>query len=145
MLVSIIAVCRNASRTIARTIASVAQQTHRDIEHIIIDGASTDNTLNIINQAPYRLRCISEPDHGIYDAMNKGLSLANGEILLYLLYLNADDILAGPHVIAALHNAWMSSAKIYGCRTIVYANHINLWPALRILNQFTHIMICKKE
>jgi glycosyltransferase involved in cell wall biosynthesis len=90
MKISIITVAFNAASTIADSLRSVASQTHPDIEHIVVDGASTDGTLEIIAcQGSHIARLISEPDHGIYDAMNKGLRLAKGEIIGFL---NADDI-----------------------------------------------------
>lgn len=74
--ISLITTTYNSRSTIARCIASVNAQTHEKIEHIIVDGASKDDTLAIINSMPNRVTTIiSEPDKGIYDAMNKGLDL----------------------------------------------------------------------
>ena len=86
---SIITVTYNAEATIEVTLRSVQQQTYRQIEHIIVDGGSKDHTLSIIEafKDDY-LRVISEPDKGLYDAMNKGIRLAKGE---YLCFLNAGD------------------------------------------------------
>lgn len=92
MKVSIITVCYNSARTIRKTIESVLNQTYKDIEYIIIDGKSTDSTLDIINEYRdkfgERLIVVSEPDNGIYDAMNKGIKCATGEIIGIL---NSDD------------------------------------------------------
>ena len=97
-LVSIITVVLNGAATIAATLDSVRAQRQVAIEHVIIDGASTDGTLNIIKAYQHdQLRWISEPDQGIYDAMNKGVALAQGE---WLLFLGADDVLADPNVLA---------------------------------------------
>lgn len=98
-LVSVITVVRNGAVTIALTLESVrAQQCRVDVEHIIIDGASSDGTVEIIKAYQRdQLRWISEPDQGIYDAMNKGISLARGE---WLLFLGADDVLADAAVLA---------------------------------------------
>lgn len=97
MKVSIITVTFNAAGTIADTLASVACQTHPDIEHIVVDGASTDNTLEIIEQRGQHVsQMISEPDRGIYDAMNKGLGMATGSVIGFL---NADDVYAGPMIL----------------------------------------------
>ena len=86
---SIITVTYNAESTIEATVRSIKQQTFRPIEHIIIDGASKDNTLYIINKyKDDNTKVISEPDHGLYDAMNKGIRLATGT---YLCFLNAGD------------------------------------------------------
>ena len=89
-LFSIITICRNAADNLARTIASVDSQTFGDYEHIIIDGASTDSTLSILEAASEDAKrvIVSEPDNGIYDAMNKGQGLATGE---YLIFMNAGD------------------------------------------------------
>lgn len=86
---SIITVTYNAGASLEDTIQSVISQTYHHIEYIIIDGASTDNTLNIINRYKEHITCVvSEPDKGLYDAMNKGIKLATGD---YLCFLNAGD------------------------------------------------------
>ena len=88
-LISIATVTYNAEKVIGKTLESLAGQSYRDFEHIIIDGASKDNTLQIIkNSALPATRVISEPDKGLYDAMNKALRLAKGK---YILFLNAGD------------------------------------------------------
>ena len=84
---SIVTVCLNSGKTIKRCLDSVSNQTYKDFEHIIIDGLSIDNTLQAVKDYKVSI-CISEPDSGIYDAMNKGINLANGE---YVLFLNSDD------------------------------------------------------
>ena len=87
---SIITVCYNAQHTISATIESVMKQSGVSFEHIIIDGVSTDDTLGVIaSHKEDRIRVYSEPDKGIYDAMNKGLLHANGT---YLVWLNSDDV-----------------------------------------------------
>jgi glycosyltransferase involved in cell wall biosynthesis len=98
-LLSIITAARNASKTIAHTINSLREQSERNFEHIIIDGASTDGTQDIIGsfQKAYPLVWLSEPDLGIADAMNKGFSISQGQ---YILCLHADDRLFDRHRIA---------------------------------------------
>lgn len=96
MKISVITVCFNAVNTIADTLESVATQTQPDIEHIVVDGASTDGTLDVVKRYKHVFKMISEPDHGIYDAMNKGLDLATGEVIGFL---NADDIYADSGVL----------------------------------------------
>jgi glycosyltransferase involved in cell wall biosynthesis len=89
-LISIITVCFNNSKTILDTIESVNSQSYSNIEHIFIDGASNDNTVEIIkNSAKRNYIIISEKDNGIYHAMNKGLKVSKGEIIGFL---NADDL-----------------------------------------------------
>ena len=87
--ISIITVCFNASNTIEETIISVVKQTYKNIEYIIIDGGSSDQTNNIIDKySEFISYYCSEPDDGIYDAMNKGLEYVTGD---YVLFLGADD------------------------------------------------------
>ena len=90
MKISIITVCYNSVSTIEKTFQSIKNQSYENIEYIVIDGGSSDGTLKIINQyKEYISKFISEPDKGLYDAMNKGISIANGEIIGIL---NSDDI-----------------------------------------------------
>lgn len=90
MKISIVTVCFNSEKTILDTLNSVANQTYNNIEHIIIDGGSTDQTLDIIKKHQrHPLHLVSESDHGIYDAMNKGISLVAGDIIGIL---NSDDM-----------------------------------------------------
>lgn len=95
--ISIITVCYNAEKTIGDTIASVAKQAYPNVEHIVVDGASTDLTVSKIKEHQARLsKWISEPDMGIYDAMNKGVRLATGDIIGTL---NADDVYTDDQVL----------------------------------------------
>jgi glycosyltransferase involved in cell wall biosynthesis len=85
MLISIITAVYNGAGSIAQTLESVARQDHDDIEHIVVDGASTDTTLAIVRARGERVaRVISEPDRGVYDAFNKGLRAATGDAIVYL-------------------------------------------------------------
>jgi glycosyltransferase involved in cell wall biosynthesis len=98
MKITIITATYNSAKTIAHSVTSLNEQTYPDIEHIIIDGNSKDDTLKIINEMPNRINTIiSEPDKGIYDAMNKGISHATGEVIGIL---NSDDFYAYPEAIA---------------------------------------------
>lgn len=99
-LFSIITVTWNAAAVIGPTISSVERQTSSDYELLIIDGASTDATLDIVDKASIAaLRVFSEPDKGLYDAMNKGIARARGR---YIIFLNAGDALADDAVLARL-------------------------------------------
>ena len=98
MKISIITVAYNSADTIAVTMDSVAQQTYADLEHLVVDGASKDDTVKIAQAHSKRCtRITSEPDNGIYDAMNKGLAHATGDIVCFL---NADDAYADPEVLS---------------------------------------------
>lgn len=89
MKISIVTPVFNGEKYIRRTIDSIVRQTHPDIEYIVVDGASTDNTMDIVREYGSQIsKIISEPDSGMYDAINKGFSLASGKILAYL---NSDD------------------------------------------------------
>lgn len=88
-LVTIITVCYNAAETLEKTISSVINQTYSNIEYIIIDGGSTDGTIEIIKKHKEKIHYwISEPDNGVYDAMNKGIEFASGE---WINYMNSGD------------------------------------------------------
>lgn len=98
--ISVITVSYNSAGTIAETLRSVAEQTWSAIEHIVIDGGSTDGTQDIVRQLGIAdVVLVSEPDEGIYDAMNKGLRLASGD---WVGFLNADDAFAKSDVVADL-------------------------------------------
>ena len=91
-LISIITVCFNAVHTIDRTFQSILNQTYQNIEYIVIDGGSTDGTLDVVAKYNKIISClVSEKDKGIYDAMNKGIRLAHGDVIGII---NADDFYA---------------------------------------------------
>ena len=99
-LISVITVCFNSALTIERTLQSVANQDYPEVEHILIDGGSIDGTLDVINRYRRGLACVvSEPDSGIYDAMNKGLARATGDVICFL---NADDQYASKGVLSTV-------------------------------------------
>ena len=100
MLFSIITVCWNAAKVIAPTLQSVREQTCTDYEYLVIDGASRDNTVQLVREAQIAgTRIVSEPDKGLYDAMNKALAAAQGE---YVIFLNAGDSFATSHSLAEI-------------------------------------------
>lgn len=108
MKFTIITITYNASDVLQATLDSVASQTYKNIEHLIIDGASTDDTLGMAeayrtqNSSEFKIRVFCEPDRGIYDAMNKGLRMAMGD---YVVFVNAGDRLASPDTLADIHAA----------------------------------------
>jgi len=88
MKISVITISYNAENTIEKTLKSIKNQSYNNIEHIIIDGGSKDSTLEICNSFSHEAKIISESDNGVYDAFNKGLKLATGDVIGFL---NADD------------------------------------------------------
>jgi glycosyltransferase involved in cell wall biosynthesis len=112
MKISIITVCFNSEKTIRDTIESVKSQGYKNIEYIIVDGKSNDNTLAIVNEYPDVVDVvISEKDSGIYDAMNKGINAASGDIVGIL---NSDDFFAGSNSIELIANTFVKNNKIDG-------------------------------
>lgn len=101
MKISIITATYNSSRTVRDTLKCVAAQTYAPVEHLIIDGGSKDDTLEIVKQFPHVAAFVSEKDKGIYDAMNKGVALASGEVIGIL---NSDDIYADEKVLQDVMN-----------------------------------------
>lgn len=120
MKVSIITVSFNAAGTIAETLESVADQDWPHIEHIVVDGASSDATMDLVRAHSRRLSCIvSEPDRGVYDAMNKGLALATGDVVAFL---NADDVYLGNGVVRSAVEA-LADPAVDACHAdLVYCS-----------------------
>ncbi|WEK19605.1 MAG: glycosyltransferase family 2 protein [Candidatus Pedobacter colombiensis] len=109
---SVITIVYNNVKDIERTMLSVLNQTYGNIEYIIIDGASNDGTKDLIYNHKSRLaQFISEPDKGIYDAMNKGLSLATGD---YVLFMNSGDEIYAPETVAEVFETAASADIYYG-------------------------------
>jgi glycosyltransferase involved in cell wall biosynthesis len=110
MKISIITVAYNAASTIEECLQSVAGQSYDEVEHIVIDGASTDGTVDIIERYRDQLSVIvSEPDKGIYDAMNKGIGQATGDVVGTL---NADDWYADTEILSKVAEAFNSDSKL---------------------------------
>lgn len=123
MKVSIITVCLNSEKTVEDTIQSVSQQTHQNVEHIVVDGDSMDGTLEILYRYHNQLsKLVSEPDSGIYDAMNKGLLLASGDIICFL---NADDAYSHSGVLALIERTMKSENldALYGDVAFFHTDH----------------------
>ena len=130
MKVSIITVCFNSSATIRDTIESVLAQDYHDIEYIIVDGGSKDSTMYIVNEYRDQIATIvSEPDKGIYDAMNKGIRLATGDVVGIL---NSDDFYESPEVLTAVAGKFIQEPDadlIFG--DLVFVNPTNLTKITR--------------
>lgn len=115
MLISVVTVSWNAANTIDATCASVDDQTHPYIEHLVIDGQSTDDTLAVVARRPSSQRVVvSGPDDGLYDAMNKGLARARGEVVAFL---NADDRYCSRHALAEVNRVFEATGA-----DLVYAD-----------------------
>lgn len=148
-LISIITITYNASETLPLTMASVAQQSCTDFEHLIIDGASTDSTILLARQmGTPTLRIVSEPDRGLYDAMNKGLRMARGK---YVIFLNSGDRFHAPDTLQLYVNAITAKKPdiIYGDTDIVELSgrrkgprHLSA-PGMLTVDSFSHgMLIC---
>ena len=125
MKISLITVSYNSEKTIGDTINSVLNQVNCDLEYIIVDGKSTDNTLKIIGAYASQIsKVLSESDQGIYDAMNKGLALATGDIVGFL---NSDDIYSDDSVLAEVVRKFQESDSdaMYGDLVYVSQNNLN--------------------
>jgi len=125
MNVSIITVCKNAEQHLERAIRSVVVQTYPNIQYILVDGKSTDTTLEMINKYRNKIDVmVSEPDTGIYNAMNKALKFVTGDIVYFL---NSDDHICDIDVIADVANTFNRSANaeiVYG-NVMVMLNGVN--------------------
>lgn len=123
---SIVTINRNNAQGLAKTLNSVSAQTCKDLEHIIIDGASTDESVAVVRsyaeKSLHKVRWISEPDKGVYNAMNKGIRLAEGE---YVQILNSGDILADDDVVTKMMAVVENINNDLGCPLpILYGNMI---------------------
>lgn len=147
-LISIVTITYNASAEIIPTLKSVTEQTCDDFEYLVIDGASRDDTLELVRRhGPSGARILSEPDRGLYDAMNKGLHLARGK---YVLFLNAGDAFHDADTLGAYAAAAEGGADIiYGDTVIVDAarefvapRHLSA-PERLTVESFSHgMLIC---
>lgn len=98
MKISVITVCYNSAKTLERCLRSVSEQDYHHVEHVVVDGGSSDGSADILEVYRRRLaHLVIEPDNGIYDAMNKGLELASGNVICFL---NSDDYYSTPKVLS---------------------------------------------
>ena len=127
--ISVATVCYNCKNTIEKTIISVLMQTYKEIEYIIVDGASADGTLEIVNKylEDDRIVLVSEPDNGLYDAMNKAADKATGD---YIIYMNSGDEFASDDVLDNIKNYLDDDNEL------VYGNTVRLKPNGKILEKY---------
>lgn len=119
--ISVVTVCYNALSSIEKTILSVISQTYSNLEYIIIDGCSTDGTIDVIKKYEGRVtKWISEPDKGIFDAMNKGLDLSTGD---WVLFMNAGDVLVSNTIIQSVFKS--SELNNY---SVIFGDMIAVYP-----------------
>jgi glycosyltransferase involved in cell wall biosynthesis len=123
MKITIVTVCRDSVATIKETLASVASQSYENIEHIVVDGGSVDGTLAIIREwKKHPILLISEPDRGMYDAMNKGIGMATGDVIGIL---NSDDVYYNSNILEDVSKV-MSDASLDACYAdLIYVNNNN--------------------
>lgn len=128
MKISIITVCFNASKTIEQAVKSVLDQNYPNLEYIIVDGASTDGTKEILAKYPAINKIISEPDKGIYDAMNKGIKAATGEVVGIL---NADDFYIDNNVLFDIAALFRDKEVEAGYANLEYVQSENVQKVVR--------------
>jgi glycosyltransferase involved in cell wall biosynthesis len=127
--VSIITVVYNNYKTIADTIESVLQQTYDDIEYIVVDGASSDGTVEIVQQHLSQIsKFVSEADGGLYEAMNKGISLATGDVIGFL---HADDFFSSSNVVSQIVSAFQECETDSIYADLVYVDRLNVSKIVR--------------
>jgi glycosyltransferase involved in cell wall biosynthesis len=124
MKISIITVTFNSADYIENCLNSISNQLYDNVEHIVIDGKSTDNTLNFLNSKRRQLATLlSEKDCGIYDAMNKGINLANGDVIGFL---NSDDFYASNKILSKVANIFKDNPSIDACYAdLTYIDRVN--------------------
>ncbi len=146
---SIITVCFQAGEEVQATIENILLQSWRSFEYLVIDGGSSDGTETLLTQSECRFReksipfrFISEPDGGIYDAMNKGVRMANGT---WLLFLNAGDFLADEQVLEKVFSDPTDAQILYGDTICVYQGNQKLYPALPLERLNREMAFCHQS
>ena len=144
-LISVVTICYNAKNDLEKTILSVLSQTYQDIEYIIIDGGSTDGTVDIIHKYSERLfYWISEPDKGIYDAMNKGMDRATGS---WINFMNAGDTFCDNEVIKNIfgYNDLSDYSVIYGDCYVSKLNQLQYLKASSMKKVHVQMPFCHQS
>ena len=151
MKISIITICFNSAQYLEQTIRSVTGQTYADREYIVIDGGSTDGTVDIVRKYEDKIdKWISEPDHGIADAMNKGLAMANGD---YVIFIHSDDYFVDANVISTAVSYMSEEQDVYlfdifleknGERKLHRPRGFNWWMNLKT-GVFHQSVICRRD
>ena len=127
--ITVITVCCNSEKTIRTTLESVANQSWKNIENIIVDNKSTDKTLSIIKEYPHVKKIISEHDEGVHDAMNKGIKIATGDIIGFL---NSDDFYANDEVIATVAREFKKDKFLEVCYAdLIYVSRFRTSKIIR--------------
>jgi glycosyltransferase involved in cell wall biosynthesis len=127
--ITIITVSYNSEKTLNTTLKSVQNQNYRNIEHIIVDGASSDKTLSIVKKFAHIKKIISKKDKGIYDAMNKGLKIATGDIIGFL---NSDDFYTSNNILSRVAAIFKDNSSLDACYAdLIYVNPINTNKIIR--------------
>ncbi len=128
MRISIITSTFNSASTLPDTIDSIQNQNYANLEYIIIDGGSKDGTLDLVNERSIVSKCISEPDKGIYDALNKGVQLASGDIIGFV---HSDDLLASKDILEKIAAIFVNEGVdgVYG--DLIYSNKTDINKTIR--------------
>ena len=143
MKISIVTVSFNSRETIEDTILSIASQTYRDLEHIVVDGGSKDGTLALIDKHRDKItKVVSEPDEGIYDAMNKGIGLATGEVIGFL---NSDDVYDNNQVLEQVAESLSLSDFDLCYADLVYVHRTDLNKVARFWksSEYNNELLCR--
>ena len=124
MKISVITVTYNSAATVKDTLDSVRDQDYPDVEHILVDGLSKDETVDIIKEFPHVKNWVSEKDKGLYDAINKGIEMATGDVIGIL---NSDDFFPDNRVLSDIANAFLSSGAdaVFGDIAFVRPGNLN--------------------
>lgn len=130
MKISIVTVTYNSVSTVENCISSINEQTFKDIDYVVVDGSSTDGTLDLLKKnSKYISTLISQPDNGIYDAMNKGISLAKGDIIGFL---NSDDFYVNNQIIDRVAKVFSEDPLVEACYAdLIYVDQKNTSKVIR--------------